>query len=119
MHSSLTTTRPKPGDWSASGLEQVKPPAFTRGVADSYSSKAVQNTQEVTQPLPQTWWSDTPQGLKPCSFCLSRVAGTPASLMLLPWERTPKAEAFPELFLCAAPLPKAVHPLVSCLRNSK
>src|ERR1700686_5753961 len=29
-----------------------------------------------------------------------------------------EAEAFPELFFCAAPLPKAVQPVVPCFRSS-
>ncbi len=31
MHSSLTTTRPKSGDWSASGLDLYKPPRVRVG----------------------------------------------------------------------------------------
>jgi hypothetical protein len=37
---------------------------------------------------------------------------------LLPWECTPRAEAFPDASVHAAALPKTVQPEVSCLRSS-
>ncbi len=47
-----------------------------------------------------------------------RLASWEPGSTLSPGNIPTEVEAFPELFFCAAPLPKAVQPMVSCLRHS-